>query len=145
MALRVVKDIKAEKHPVEFCFENVASMDREDRDVVTRFLGVRPVVACASGLSQVRRRRYLWCSWQVTEAEGVKVEPGADYWTVRFHAVLPPPKLWLRSGWKMVGPPETQFPTFMRALPKKKETYKPTGIDAAGPDALKRWKADQWR
>ena len=56
-ALRVVKDLQAEKHREEFLFENVASMDGQDRDLVSYYLGVRPVVACSAGLSQVRRQR----------------------------------------------------------------------------------------
>ena len=58
--LRVVKEVKAEKHQLEFLFENVASMDNADRDVVSHFLGVRPLVGCASGICQARRKRYLW-------------------------------------------------------------------------------------
>ena len=38
-ALRVVRDVQAEKHPLQFLFENVASMDQADRDVVSRYLG----------------------------------------------------------------------------------------------------------
>ena len=37
------------------------------------------------------------------------------------------------------------LPFFMRALPKKKETFMPAGIDNAPPDAMKRWKAHAWR
>ena len=51
--LRVVQDVKAEKHQHEFLFESVASMAAEDRDVVTRYLGVRSIVTCASGMSSI--------------------------------------------------------------------------------------------
>ena len=54
--LRIIKDLHAEKHRLDLLFENVASMDGSDRDLVSHYLGVRPVVACASGLSQVRRK-----------------------------------------------------------------------------------------
>ena len=33
----------------------------------------------------------------------------------------------------------------MRALLKKKETYKPAGISLTPPDARRRWRADLWR
>ena len=143
--LRVVQDVKAEKHSLEFLFENVASMAESDREVVTRFLGVRPVVACASGISQVRRKRYLWASWPVTSAPGVTVEERAATWKVSFEATLPEPRLWLDPGWEMIGGPDIRFPTFMRALPKKKQTFLPAGIASTPPDARRRWKSDQWR
>ena len=89
-ALRVVKDLQAEKHRLEFLFENVASMDGQDRDLVSYYLGVRPVVACSSGLSQVRRKRYLWLSWQIKEWTGVSVCEQESAWAVNFQAEWPP-------------------------------------------------------
>ena len=50
---RVVQEVKAEKHQLEFLFENVASMDAADRDYVSHFLGVRPSVSCASGIRRL--------------------------------------------------------------------------------------------
>ena len=64
--VRVVKNSEAEKHRLECPFASVASMGAADRDLVTHYLGEWPVVACPSGLSQVRRKRYLWASWKLT-------------------------------------------------------------------------------
>ena len=58
----MVKDLQAEKHRTEFCFESVASMDAADKGLVSHCLGFRPVVACAKGLLQVKRKRYYWAS-----------------------------------------------------------------------------------
>ena len=144
-ALRVVKDLQSEKHRLEFLFENVASMDNQDRDLVSYYLGVRPMVACSSGLSQVRRKRYLWMSWKMVDWEGVSVTQQESKWAVEFEAELPPSSLWLTPGWEMVGDAEVRFPTFMRAIPKKKETYLPSGIEGTPADARKRWAEDEWR
>ena len=143
--LRVVKDLQAEKHRLEFCFENVASMDAADRDLVSHYLGVRPVVACARGLSQVKRKRYYWLSWQMKEWPGVTVEQQEATWKVSFEAQIPPASLWMKPGWEMMGEPNEKFPTFMRSIPKTKETYLPSGIQSTPADARKRWEADQWR
>ena len=74
----MVREVKAEKQA-----ENVASIAPEDRLLVSRYLGVRPGVACASGLSQVRRKRYLWASWPITASEGVSVTQHAETWLYR--------------------------------------------------------------
>ena len=75
-ALRVLKDVKAEKHRLEFLLENVATMASENRDVISSYLGVRPVVVCSSGISQVKRRRYLWASWPIRPGEGDRYPGG---------------------------------------------------------------------
>ena len=144
-AVRIVKDVQAEKHRLEFLFENVASMERSDRDVVSHYLGVRPIVACASGLSQVRRKRYLWASWKMSSWQGATLDEQESTWALSFAAELPAPSLWTTSGWEMVGPEEIRFPTFMRAIPKTKETYKPSGIQSTPADARRRWAKDNWR
>ena len=51
----------------------------------------------------------------------------------------------LRFQLSVPAPALLHLPTFMRALPKKKETFMPAGIDNAPPDARKRWKAHAWR
>ena len=144
-ALRVVQEAKAEKHQVRFLFENVASMDAADRDLVSSYVGVRPVVVCASGMSQVRRKRYLWASWPIRSGLGVEVEEQEASWKVTLSAELPPSSQWVSPGWQMEGSPEVRFPTFMRALPKKKETFLPAGIASTPADARKRWRADAYR
>ena len=53
--IRIIKNIHAEKHTLEFLLDNVASMDNENRDIISHYIGVWPIVVCASGISQVRR------------------------------------------------------------------------------------------
>ena len=144
-ALRVVKDVQAEKHKLEFLFENVASMDAADRDIVSHYLGVRPIVACAAGLSHVRRRRYLWASWKMFEWPGVTLKEKPEAWALSFSATLPQSQLWTCPGWQLNGPEDIKLPTFMRSIPKRSETYLPSGIESTPSDARKRWARDEWR
>lgn len=53
--------------PKYFILENVASMPKEDRDVITRELGVEPIMIDAGLVSAQTRRRLFW-----TNIEGVK-------------------------------------------------------------------------
>ena len=58
--IRIIKELRKEKHRVHYLNENVASMTGADRDQFTKLLGVRPVKACAGDISQARRERYYW-------------------------------------------------------------------------------------
>ena len=140
-----MKDFQSEKHRLECLFENAASMDGQDRDLVSYYLGVRLMVACSSGLSQVKRKRYLWMCWKMVEWEGLTVRQEESKWLVSFEAEIPSSRLWLTPGWEMVGDSTVRFPTFTRAIPKDEATYLPSGIEGTPKDARKRWAEDQWR
>lgn len=53
---RILKEIK----PKYFFFENVASMKKEDRDLLSIYLGVNPVRINSSLVSAALRDRYYW-------------------------------------------------------------------------------------
>lgn len=61
--LNILRKLK----PKYFILENVASMPKEDRDVITRELGVEPIMIDAGLVSAQTRRRLFW-----TNIEGVK-------------------------------------------------------------------------
>ena len=143
--IRVIKDLQQEKLEVFYMGENVASMDAADQRIFTKFMGTQPYVADAADISQVRRRRYYWASWRVPESPGVAAEPANEATRLRFKASLPSPERWTDPGWKWQGSEADRLPTFMRALPKAKETFKPAGIALTPSDARRRWRADLWR
>ena len=102
-ALRILKDLHAEKHRVFFMNENVASMSGSDRDTFTHYLGVQPICADAADLCRVRRRRYYWCNWDVGEADGVSSEQREGYKQVNFAAELAGDDSWVSPGWVFEG------------------------------------------
>jgi len=57
------------KNPRYFCFENVASMPKKDRDVITAELGVEPVMINAALVSAQSRKRLFWCNWNVSQPQ----------------------------------------------------------------------------
>ena len=143
--IRVIKDLSAEKLQVYYMGENVASMDAKDQDIFSKYMGTEPYVADAADIAQVRRKRFYWINWQVAPAAGVAVESARASTKLRFQATLPSPKAWTDPGWVWEGDSATHFPTFMRAIAKKKETFKPAGIALTPADARRRWRADLWR
>jgi DNA (cytosine-5)-methyltransferase 3A len=52
--------IKKECNPTWFVLENVASMPKADRDIITREMGVEPVMFNASLVSAQSRKRLFW-------------------------------------------------------------------------------------
>jgi len=61
--LRVLKDTK----PKYFILENVASMKKEDRDVISKEIGVEPIMIDAKLVSAQNRKRLFW-----TNIKGIK-------------------------------------------------------------------------
>jgi len=55
-AVKILKEIK----PKYFIMENVASMKISDRDIITKELGVKPILFDASLVSAQSRKRYFW-------------------------------------------------------------------------------------
>lgn len=54
--VRVLRDSK----PKYFILENVASMPKKDRDIITKELGVEPIMIDAALVSAQTRKRYFW-------------------------------------------------------------------------------------
>ena len=52
--------IKKETNPKWFILENVASMPKKDRDIITREMGVEPIMIDASLVSAQSRKRLFW-------------------------------------------------------------------------------------
>jgi DNA (cytosine-5)-methyltransferase 3A len=52
--------IKTELNPTYFILENVASMPKEAKDIITKELGVEPIMIDASLVSAQSRKRYFW-------------------------------------------------------------------------------------
>ena len=53
--------------PKYFLLENVASMSKENRDIITNTLGVEPVLINSALVSAQQRKRLYWCNWEVTQ------------------------------------------------------------------------------
>jgi len=63
--LRIHNDIK----PKFFCYENVASMRKSDKAIITKALKVEPVMIDAGKVSAQNRKRLYWCNFPVSQPE----------------------------------------------------------------------------
>ena len=76
--------MQAQKHWLQLMFESVASMDAADKDLASHSIGVRPVIAFASGLSQVKRKRFPWATWRMSEWIGFALSEQDKAWSMTF-------------------------------------------------------------
>ena len=53
------------KRPKNFLLENVASMSKADRDLITETLGVEPMEINSDHFTAQKRRRLYWFNWEV--------------------------------------------------------------------------------
>lgn len=64
----IVEILKIKK-PKYFLLENVASMSKESKQIITDILGVEPVMINAGLVSAQNRKRLFWCNWKVEQPE----------------------------------------------------------------------------
>lgn len=57
------------KKPEYFILENVASMPKQDRDIITKTLEVEPIQLCSDFITPQIRDRLYWINWKVDEKE----------------------------------------------------------------------------
>ena len=98
--------------------ESVASMDPQDRMLMSDSVGLQPWSICASGVSLARRPRLYWVSWELYPCEGMEVAPPENKgWAALGNA---PPE---NKGWAAFGnaPPENKgWAAFGNAPPENK-------------------------
>ena len=59
-AIRTIK-------PKYFLLENVASMSKENKDIITKKLGVEPIMINSALVSAQQRKRLYWCNWKIEQ------------------------------------------------------------------------------
>lgn len=87
----MVEILKAKK-PRWFCFENIASMPRKDKDIISATLEVEPIRLDARLVSAQSRKRLFWCNWHVSQPQDrqiilkdvlehdINIKPISDGW-----------------------------------------------------------------
>lgn len=93
-------EILREKKPKYFLFENVASMSKEDKKIISKKLGTEPVCVNASLVSAQNRKRLFWCNWNVEQPKdrGILLKDVLEECVNEKYLVKnPETKIWERS------------------------------------------------
>ena len=131
--------------PVYVLMESVASMDKQDREVMSEGIDAEPIRCDAGTLTWCHRPRLYWCDWEILEGEGYTVKPGspAGPRELVLDGCQDPHEV-IRGGWIKVAP-EKAFPTFTTARPRSSPGRKPAGVQQCSSEELERWRQDQYR
>jgi len=125
--------------------ESVASMDAQDRDIMSADFGDSPWYCDAGTLTWTSRPRLYWITWELQGMKGASLSDGSSGAPreVRLEAYQDLEQVCC-EGWIKVDP-SRPFPTFTTARPRAKPGHKPAGIHTCNSQDLERWVADRYR
>ena len=126
--------------------ENVASMDRQDCQVMNDSYELSPWFVDSDGISLCHRPRLYWFDWEVKEGEGVELWQGSDgrlpiQGEIRLKASVET-RAFLQRGAQMGG---ERLPTFTTSRPCTTPMRKPAGLKDCVAHEIQRWKDDHHR
>ncbi len=125
--------------------ENVVCDDK-DQATIREETKMRQYLACAGGISHVRRPRFFWFSTELVPVADVWLEPGCNYTVVRIQGEKEPEDTWVAPGWRWLsGEEPVALPTFTRSIPRKRPPVAPAGLSHTPEEARDRWAADSYR
>ena len=127
--------------------ESVASMDEEDRALMSESVGCTPYIVDPVHICGARRPRLFWPSWELVEGPGVTISSARGQgWTACQTVELVhsfDSKVFLEPGWEKVS--SEPFPTFTTARPSYTPGRRPAGIQQCSSDVLQDWASDLHR
>jgi len=130
---------------VHCLMESVASMDQQDREVMSQNYGNEPWNCDAGSMTWCHRPRLYWISWELVTQEGVELEPGSPGTPRRANLyALQDLEEVCKEGWIKTDP-DRAFPTFTTSRPRDRPGHKPAGLRSCTPQDLDRWAADSFR
>eukprot|EP00438_Fugacium_kawagutii_P031430 Skav205780 [mRNA] locus=scaffold1714:813079:816645:- [translate_table: standard] len=130
--------------PVHSIMESVASMDKTDRDTMSSYVEDKPLRCDAGGYLWCHRPRLYWCSWEVVDGLGYRLEEWADDVVDLTLEGSQPLSEVIKAGWTKVDL-SCSFPTFTTSRPRSNAGRKPAGIGSCSSYELQQWIADQHR
>ena len=130
---------------VHLLMESVASMDREDRSIMSAAVGLQPYRLDSLGLTLCRRPRLYWCTCELVTDDPVvsflPASPTVEVPEIRFQATVDA-KAYLQPGWTLAG---DSLPTFTTARPSQTPGRKPAGLYQINEQERQRWAEDLHR
>lgn len=127
--------------------ENVIG-DERDVDIMTRELGYEVYLIDPAHFSRARRPRLYWSSEKLTIPPWVEAIAHEKFVELVCQGPLEPLEAFLGKevSWEAGSKNQAlKFPTFTRAIPRKRPPPQPAGLDKADEDARARWQKDEYK
>eukprot|EP00438_Fugacium_kawagutii_P029336 Skav210185 [mRNA] locus=scaffold2101:277240:280722:- [translate_table: standard] len=128
---------------VHSLMESVASMDIEDRDIMSAHLDTEPIKCDAGSFLWCHRPRLYWLSWDLTSGDGFDIEQMEGHKVLTLAGSQPINDV-IKGGWLKVEP-SLRFPTFTTSRPRSHPGRKPAGVAQCSHAELDRWVQDAHR
>ena len=148
---RCLKEIKSEAAARDLWFlgfvENVVA-DEADVEEITEGLGWDPLLVDSAHLSRARRPRLFWVSEKPTGHPEVVLKQRGSLTELVMSAPTEPPDSFLEKGWRWVAGQENEelrFPTFTRAIRRRRPPPRPAGLAGCDEESKARWVEDEYR
>ena len=149
---RCLKEIKEEARQRKLWFlgfvENVVP-DEKDVDAMSEELGWDPLLVDPVHHSRARRPRLFWVSEKPTGHPEVILKQRGRVTELVMKAELEPLEAFLEKGWRWKSGEEEgndlHFPTFTRAIRRRRPPPRPAGLEGCDEETRERWQADEFR
>ncbi len=141
--IRRIRQLFKQKFPrtrrMELC-EMVAAIAEKSQQHYDKIISSRPYFCCPGTLTYVRRTKLFWCTWPIHGSAGAKSKEMRRWRTLTLtqkkkKAMSP----WLPKGWRCPCA-QPNFPTFVRAVRRKRPPFKPAGIKQRSVEDLQHCK-----
>ena len=121
--------------------EMLASLDEAVQKQYDKFNQSKPFWICPSQMYAVRRLRRYWINWKFHSQQGIKVSSHSRWTELTLTATRKmATRRWIPKGWRChVKSP--LFPTFFRAIERRKPPCRPAGIKGCPPHVRQRYAA----
>ena len=144
--IRVVKAIFGFRFPVKHIVENVASMDVEAEQEISRMFKAKPFRVDSADCVPIHRPRFCWHNLEVAEMEGIEVEEKERWIEVKMAHEYPTTSQWLEEGAVWEGERTGQvFPTCMKSIKRERPPPRPAGLERVSEASKLRWIADSFK
>ena len=127
--------------------ENVASMDYEATQEISRVLGTQPYRVDSADAVPMHRPRYCWTDAVVDEAlRGIYCQQKTYWIELKAPARYPSTESWIQPGFQWLGEERgAVFPTCMKSIKRVRPPPKPAGLEKCSFETVQRWMADSYR
>lgn len=146
-----MKEIKKEADSRDLWFlgfvENVVA-DDEDVEQMSNELGWDPLLVDSAHHSRARRPRLFWVSEKPTGHPEVVLKQRGKVTEVVMAAPTEPLESFLEKGWSWEegqADEELRFPTFTRAICRRRPPRRPAGLAGCDEETKSRWVDDEFR
>ena len=129
--------------PVHVLMESVASMDAEDRRIMSEGYGGEPLLCDAGDFTWCHRPRLYWLSWELDDSDSAWVDHSSEIATLHLVGSQDLTEV-IRQGWWKVDLNKA-FPTFTTSRPSSKAGRKPAGVHQCSLAELEQWHQDCFR